>query len=108
MPDSDSFQRLTIDTATAASVAQAIGSRDTVVTTGAAENVSKELAQAFAYSEDDVVNVYPLRLRDKVLAVVLVDGSGGARIESEALEALIATAEAWIEAVGTRRKAAAN
>ena len=75
--------------------------------TGAAADLSAEAAAALGYGESDRVLVYPLRLRGKALAVVLIDESEGAPIESAAVEALIAAGEAWIEAVGARRKIAA-
>jgi hypothetical protein len=106
-PEADAFQRLTFSTASAAAVAQAIDSRDMVTTTGVSSNVSSELVGAFKYAETDRVYVYPLRLRDKVLAVVLVDETGATPVEPAAVEVLISTAEAWIEAIGSRRKTVA-
>ena len=106
-PEAEAFQRLTFSTASAAAAAHAIDSRDMVTTTGVPSNVSSELVGAFAYAEADRVYVYPLRLRDKVLAVVLVDEAGATPVEPAAVEVLISTAEAWIEAIGSRRKTVA-
>ncbi len=106
-PSGDAFQRLTFSTAEALAVAHAIDSRDMVTTTGSSTNVSPEITGAFEYTEADRVFVYPLRLRDKVLAVVLIDETGETPVEPAAVEVLISTAEAWIEAIGSRRKTAA-
>ncbi len=105
-PDGDALQRLTFKTASASALARAVVTSAAVSTTGSAANLSAELAAAFQYSESDRVYAYPLRLRNKVLAVVLVDETGKTPVEPAAVEALVAMAEAWIEAVGARRKTA--
>lgn len=104
--DLDTLQRLTFSIASASSLAHAIDTSDTVTTTGAAANLSPEAVETFQYSESDRVYVYPLRMRGKVLAVVLVDETGATPVEPAALEVLIATAEAWIEVIASRRKIA--
>lgn len=106
-PSGDALRRLTFDAASAAAVERAIVEREIVAATGAAADLSAEAAAALGYGESDRVLVYPLRLRGKALAVVLIDESEGAPIESAAVEALIAAGEAWLEAVGARRKIAA-
>lgn len=107
LPDGDTLRRLRFKTASAAALERAVVNSEAVETTGSAANVSAEAAAAFQYNESDRVHVYPLRLRGKVLAVVLVDGNGETPVETAAVEALTATAEAWIEAIGARRKTAA-
>ena len=50
-------------------------------------------------------HLFPVTLRDSVLAVLYADGGPGQNaVDSTVLEILTASAEAWIEAVGTRKK----
>ena len=103
-PDGDALQRLTFKISSASALARTVVTSAAVAATGSAANLSAELAAAFQYNESDRVCAYPLRVRDKVLAVVLVDETGKTPIEPAAVEALVTTAEAWIEAIGIRPK----
>ena len=72
-----------------------------MVTAATQDNLSQKLWKQFALEEDGEVRVYPLVLRNTVLAVLLVDGP---TVRSPAIEALVLTAEAWIEVLGSRQE----
>ncbi len=104
-PDSSELAGLSIEVASAPAIAHAVESRDTVVTQATHHNLSHALCQRLAYADDDQVSVYPLILRDTVLGILLVDGE---QVRPAAIEALVLTAEAWIEALGSRQGDKAN
>ena len=79
-PDGDALQRLTFKISSASALARTVVTSAAVAATGSAANLSAELAAAFQYNESDRVCAYPLRVRDKVLAVVLVDETGKTRL----------------------------
>ncbi len=106
-PAGDALQQLTFSVSAAPALEHAVDTCDIVETTGAPANLSAELAAAFQYGESERVYAYPLRLRDKVLGVVLIDEAGKTPVEPAAVEVLVAAAEAWIEAAFARRKTAA-
>lgn len=70
-----------------------------------------EVSALLELSSEDRVLLLPVALRDKVLAVLYLDprGPDGEQrpIQISAIEILVALTEAWIEAVGNRRKLAA-
>lgn len=102
------FEKLAVPIAKAASIARAVESLAPVTAAGRAEDLSSPVVEAFGLSEDDSVRLYPVALRDKVLAVLYADASAdGAEIVSPALEVLVSLTEAWIEAVGARKKSGA-
>ncbi len=90
---------LSIQLASAPAIAHATESKETVVTEATQHNLSQALCKEFAYGQDEQVTLYPLVLRDTVLGVLLVDGN---RVREDVIEAMILTAEAWIEALGSR------
>jgi hypothetical protein len=59
-------------------------------------------------THDDAVRLIPVSLRDKALAVLYLDSKapeGAMRsVETSAIEVLVSLTEAWIEAVGNRKK----
>ena len=112
-PDAEkqsAFQRLSIDVQSASSAAHAIESLDSVVSQGTAGELSQSVVELFELSEEDRVHLMPVALRDRVLALVYCDNrgpDGESAVLEPAIKTLISLAEAWIEAVGTRRKQAA-
>ena len=66
--------------------------------------MGSRLADVLGTSADDRVHLFPIVLRDRVLAVLLVDGDEERTVEQPAIEVLVSLAEAWLEAVGTRKK----
>lgn len=104
----EGFQQLSIKVSEAASVAHAIESLDNVVTSGAPGELSEPLAELLSLDPEDRICLFPVKLRDKVLAVLYCDGKGEDGKEfpvaSSSIEVLVALAESWIEAVSTRRK----
>lgn len=93
------LSEVSFDLASAPALAQAVETKDTMVTTGGQHNVSHQLASKLGYSDHTELRAHPVVLRDTVLGLVLVDG-GAAR--GAAIESLILTAEAWIEALNSR------
>ena len=93
------LEQLSVDVASAPALVHAIESRDTVVTTATRHSVSLRLWKRLAYDDGIEVRVHPLVLRDTVLAVLLADGPSE---QSSIIEALVLTAEAWLEALGSR------
>lgn len=109
----DGFQKLSASTSEAAAVARAIETLEAAEAPGDAESLSAGLVELLGLTADQPVRLFPVALRDKVLAVLACD-AGAAEPDAEpipvnaaALETLVALAEAWIEAVGTRRKQSA-
>lgn len=109
----DSFQRLTIQADQAAAIHTAITSLSSSVEPGGEEQLSSEVTQLLGLTGEDSVHLFPVALRDKVLAVLgcdaglAADDAEPAPVVSPAIETLVALAEAWMEAVGTRRKQSA-
>ncbi len=100
-PEKSELERLSIELASAPAIAHAVESKDPVVTAATQDNLSQKLWKQFAVEEDGEVRVYPLVLRNTVLAVLLV---GGPTVRSPAIEALVLIAEAWIEVLGSRQE----
>ena len=93
--------QVSFDLASAPALAHAVETKDAVVITGGQHNVSHQLASKLGYSDSTELRAIPLVLRDTVLGLVLVDG---AAVRESAIESLILTAEAWIEALNSRPK----
>lgn len=104
----DAFQELSIGLLDAAAFEQAVDLSDSVVATGCAGDLSAPFVELLALRPEDRVGLFPVRLRSKVLAVLYCDSKGGAGtnvpMQSSAIEALISSAEGWIEAVSTRKR----
>ena len=76
-------------------------SGDATVTAATQDKISRKLWKAFRFERDGSVHLYPLVLRDVVLAVLLVDGARG---RTMAIDSLVLTAEAWIEVLRLRQE----
>ncbi len=79
----------------------------TVVSASAADIDPKFISQFGAPSENQVM-VLPLRLKDKVAALVYADAGteAGGKLEAAALELLVAATSAWLEVASLRKQAA--
>ncbi len=112
-PDNEkqtAFQSLSIGVRDAAAAARAVESLAPVVTLGSAAELSQPVVALFGLNEEDRVHLMPVSLRDRVLAIIYCDSNGpdgDTAVLEPAVATLISLAEAWIEAVGTRRKQAA-
>lgn len=93
--------RLSVDLASAPALAHAVESGDATVTAATQDKISRKLCKAFPFERDGSVHVYPLVLREVVLAVLLVDG---ASVRTMAIDSLVLTAEAWIEVLRLRQE----
>ena len=103
------FHRLDIPLAEAAAIGHAVDTKDPVVTTGSPNEISAPLAEVLNVQPESRVHLFPIVLRDSVLAVLYADEVGSDREpETAAIELLTSLAEAWIEAVGARGKQPAN
>jgi len=99
------FEQVDLSAGEAAAMAHAIETRDPVVTSGSANDLSRSVVDLFGLTAADRVYLFPLVLRDQVLAVLYADAGPASRVvESDAIEVLASVAEAWIEAVGSRKK----
>ena len=103
------FHRLEIPLADAAAIAHAVDTKDPVVTTGSADELSAPLAELLNVQPGSRVHLFPIVLRDSVLAVLYADEvESGREPQTAAIELLTSLAEAWIEAVGARGKQPAS
>jgi hypothetical protein len=83
--------------------AQAIESRETVVSLSLADHLSAEIVQLLDLTAEERVYLFPLSLRQIVVGVIYADGRGAAEgVLSPAIEMLCAVAEAALEAVSSR------
>lgn len=98
-PDADGMRKLSLGLVGAPAIAHAVESRDTVVTKGSQQNLSRRLSQGLGYGDEDAVSVHPVVLRDTVLGVLLANEPV---VAPAAIEALVQASEAWIEALGSR------
>lgn len=98
-PDAEGMQKLSLGLVGAPAIAHAVESRDTVVTKGSQQNLSRRLSQGLGYGDEDEVSVHPVVLRDTVLGVLLINEPV---VAPAAIEALVQASEAWIEALGSR------
>jgi len=90
----------------AAAPSQALQTR-AAVNSHIAEMDPKFISQFGAPSEDQVL-LLPLHLKDKVAALVYADGGtdGSRRMDTAALELLVAATSAWLEVASLRKQAA--
>jgi len=74
---------------------------------GTASEVDSRFSSQFGAPGDDHVLLIPLRLKDKVAALVYADAGAeaGGKMDSEALELLVASTSAWLEVVSLRKQA---
>ena len=78
----------------------------TVVSAGVSEMDPKFISQFGAPAEDQVL-LLPLRLKDKVAALVYADAGTGAggKMDAAALELLVSATSAWLEVASLRKQA---
>ena len=99
------FQQIDIGAAEAAAFAHAIDTKDPVVTTGTVNELSAEVVDTLDVDSETRVHLFPVVLRDSVLALLYTDDRGfTGQPQTAAIELLTFLAEAWIEAVGARGK----
>lgn len=92
-------QVVALELDSAPAIAQAVESRKPAVATAVENSISKKLCEWLSIKPGQPVHVFPFVLRDTVLAVLLVDGI----LEHvKLIEALVLTAEAWVEALNSR------
>ncbi|HVO82707.1 MAG TPA: hypothetical protein VMT28_18410 [Terriglobales bacterium] len=74
---------------------------------GTPSELDTRFVSQFGAPGDDQVLLIPLRLKDKVAALVYADGGaeGGAKMDTEALELLVTATSAWLEVVSLRKQA---
>ena len=100
------LEQLEIPLADASGLAHAVETRDTVVCRGGPGQLGTPLATILGTAGEDRVHLFPIVLRDRVLAVLLAVRDEQNPVEQSAIEVLVSISEAWIEAVGTRKKTA--
>lgn len=104
----EAFQELSIELLTAASFEQAVDTAANVVSSGTPDDLSSPFVELMDLVPGDRVGLFPVRLRTKVLAVLYCDSKGSQdapeALQSMPIEALISSAEGWIEAVSTRKR----
>lgn len=105
---SSKLARLSFGADEATALAHTLSSLDSTVTHGDAGALSAGLVELLELRPDDSVSLFPIVLRDRALAVLYCDGRDDRPVVTPAIETLVAMAEAWIEAVGTRRKQAST
>ena len=104
-PDLSKLADLSLQLASAPAIAHAVESRETVATKATQHDLSRALCSELGIGEGSPVTVVPLILRNTVLGVFLAEGP---QVRSAAIEALVLTAEAWIEVLGSRQESKAN
>ncbi len=104
----EAFQRISFRVDEAASFAHAIDTLDQVLSSGSAHDLSTPVTKLLGLRDEDRVIILPVKLRDKVLALLYCDSKAPAGsekpVETAPIEVLTALAEAWIEAISTRRR----
>ena len=99
------FQQVDISASAAAAFAHTIDTKDPVVTTGSENELSAEVVDILDVDSETRIHLFPVVLRDSVLALLYTDDRGfKGQPQTAAIELLTFLAEAWIEAVGARGK----
>ena len=105
------FQKLSLQLDETPAIAQVMQNVEAREAQGGVEQLGDAVTGLLGLSGEDRVWLLPVALRDKVLAVLYLDARGEngdlRSIHASAIEILVALAEAWIEAVGNRKKLAA-
>ena len=97
------FQQIDIGASMASAFAHAIDTKDPVVTTGTINELSAEVVDTLKVDSETRIHLFPVVLRDSVLALLYTDDRGfKGQPQTAAIELLTFLAEAWIEAVGAR------
>jgi hypothetical protein len=78
-----------------------------VAATAAVAQMDSAFTSKFGAAADDKALLLPLRLKDKVAALVYVDGGirSGGNMEAAAVELLVAATSAWLEVASLRKQA---
>lgn len=102
----DGFQRIDFPAGQAQAFRHAVDSKDQVTCAGTENDLSADVVGVFGLAPEARVTLYPIVLRDNVSAILLASGKeADGAINNAAIELLASIAEAWIEAVGTRKTA---
>ena len=103
--DNESVKGFALDLFSSAA-SNALGTRSPVASP-VAEMDANFIAQFGAPARDQIL-LLPLRLKDKVAALVYADGgqTGASKLDSAALELLVAATSAWLEVAALRKQAA--
>jgi hypothetical protein len=102
---SSALQQLEVPLGNGTALSRVVATRESVEVGGGADAVSPEIAELFGLNGDNHVYLVPVILRDRVLALLYADGGEQkAEVQSAALQVLTTVTEAWLEAVGTRKK----
>jgi hypothetical protein len=98
-----SWSGLKVAVSQAPALAQAIESREAVVSLSLPDHLSAEVVQLLDLQPEEKVYLFPLSLRQTVVGVVYADNREAADgIQPAALELLCAVAEAALEAISSR------
>jgi hypothetical protein len=99
------LQQLEVSLAKGSALAKAVATKERVEAGGGADEISPEIAGLFGLNGESRAQLIPVVLRDRVLALLYADsGENKIEVQSAALEVLTTITEAWLEAVGTRKK----
>jgi hypothetical protein len=102
---SAALQQLEVPLGNGTALTKVVATRESVQVSGGGDAVSPEIAGLFGLNGDNQVLLIPVILRDRVLALLYADGGEKkADIQIAALQVLTTVTEAWLEAVGTRKK----
>lgn len=82
--------------------------RNRAVTAGNIAAMDSRFVDHFGSPTDEQLLVLPLALKDKVAALVYADGGDNGKLESDALELLVAATSAWLEVASLRKQLAAK
>jgi hypothetical protein len=94
---------LKVPISSAPALAQAVDSREVVVSLSLPDHLSSTLVELLGLTPDEKVYLFPLCLRQTVVGVVYADAHGAAEgLEPGALEMLCSVAEAALEALAGR------
>jgi hypothetical protein len=82
--------------------------RNRAVTPGNIAAMDSRFTEHFGRPADEQILVFPLSLKDKVAALVYADGGDSGKLETDALELLVAATSAWLEVASLRKQLAAK
>jgi hypothetical protein len=82
--------------------------RNREVTPGNIAAMDSRFVEHFGSPTQEQLLVLPLALKDKVAALVYADGGDNGKLETDALELLVAATSAWLEVASLRKQLAAK
>jgi hypothetical protein len=82
--------------------------RNRAATAGNISAMDSPFVEHFGRPTHEQVLVLPLALKDKVAALVYADGGDSGKLETDALELLVAATSAWLEVTSLRKQVAAK